>query len=85
MAEPLPPLAEVVPSTPRDRFEQAVREAATYRSQDLGGEGTCGWLLSESQFAAIMAAFDRELAAGIEAHARTPASQRPPRHPRAAS
>ena len=76
MAEPLPPLAEVVPSTPRDRFEQAVREAATYRSQDLGGEGTCGWLLSEGQFAAVFAAADEYAAAVIDQPARTPTSQR---------
>ena len=76
MAEPLPPLAEPVPVTPRDRFEQAVREAATYRSGDLGGEGTCGWLLSEAQFSAVFAAADTYAAALAEQAARTPAGQR---------
>ena len=61
MAEPAPPLAEPLP--PRDRFQRAVRDAATYTSEDLGGEGTCGWLVSEAQFAAIFAAGDEFAAA----------------------
>ena len=68
LAEPAPLLAASLPPSPRDRFERAVRDAATYRSEDLGGEGTCGWLLSEAQFAAIFAAGDE--------YAATPASQR---------
>ena len=67
--EPAPSLAASL--TLRDRFERAVRDAATYRSEDLGGEGTCGWLLSEAQFAAIFAAGDAFAAA-----ARPPEKQR---------
>jgi hypothetical protein len=75
MAEPALPLAESLP--PRERFRQAVRDAATYRSEDLGGEGTCGYLLSEDRFDAIFAAGD-ELAAALVAQeaARPPAGQR---------
>ena len=69
----LPPLAEP-PATPRDRFEWAVRDAVTYTSEDLG-EGTCGWLLSEDQFAAVFAAGDEFADALVQAHARTPRSQ----------
>jgi hypothetical protein len=76
MAEPALPLAAPLPEpTPHDRFERAVRDAATYRSEDLGGEGTCGWLLSEAQFAAIGNAADRYAAALVEQCARTPRSQ----------
>ena len=71
LTEPAPPLAASLPPSPRDRFERAVRDAATYRSEDLGGEGTCGWLLSEAQFAAIFAAGDAFAAA-----ARPPEKQR---------
>ena len=75
MAEPALPLAASLPLSPRDRFERAVRDAATYRSEDLGGEGTCGWLLSEAQFAAIGKAADRYAAALVEQCARPPRSQ----------
>jgi len=75
MAEPAPPLAESFPVTPQDRFRAAVRDAATYRSEDLGGEGTCGYLLSEVQFARIFAAAD----VLAEQCARSPESQRGPR------
>ena len=71
--EPAPSLAASL--TLRDRFERAVRDAATYRSEDLGGEGTCGWLLSEAQFAAIGKAADRYAAALVEQCARPPRSQ----------
>ena len=75
--EPASLLAAQLPPSPRDRFERAVREAATYRSEDLGGEGTCGYLLSEDRFDAIFAAGD-ELAAALVAQeaARPPAGQR---------
>jgi hypothetical protein len=75
MAEPAPLLAAQLPPSPRDRFERAVREAAIYRSEDLSGEGTCGWLLSEAQFAAIGNAADRYAAALVEQCARPPRSQ----------
>ena len=74
MAEPAPPLTESL--SPRDRFQAAVREAATYRSEDLGGECTCGWLLSEAQFSAVFAAADVYAAALAEQASRTPAGQR---------
>jgi hypothetical protein len=57
MAEPAPPIAEGL--TSRDRFRQAVRDACIYVSEDLGGEGTSGYLLSEDQFRAIFAAGDK--------------------------
>jgi len=76
MAEPAPPLGESFPATPQDSFRQAVRDAATYTSEDLGGEGTCGWLLSEAQFARIFAAADELASALVEQCARTPGSQR---------
>ena len=76
LAEPAPLLAASLPLSPRDRFERAVRDAATYRSEDLGGEGTCGWLLSEAQFAAIGNAADRYAAALVEQCARPPEKQR---------
>ena len=81
MAEPASPLAEVVPLDPRDRFEQAVRDAATYTSEDLGAEGTCGYLLSEDRFDAIFAAGEDFAAALLQAHAYTPRSQQDPRRP----
>lgn len=40
-------------------FEQTVRHNATYWSED--GEGTAGYLLSEEQFAAILAAHHKAL------------------------
>ena len=52
----------------RQRFRQAVRDAATY----CGDEGTCGWLLSEAQFAAIFGAGEDFAARMVEAHARPP-------------
>jgi hypothetical protein len=52
----------------RETFRQALRSAATYASD----EGTCGWLLSEDQFAVIERAAV-ELGMGlVEAYARSP-------------
>ena len=42
--------------TAREDFRAAVRSAATYRSSDLGGPGTAGYLLAETQFDAIFEA-----------------------------
>lgn len=68
----------------RDQFVRAVREAATYRSEDLGGEGTSGYLLSEEQFAVIFAAGDEYAAHEVEACAHPPfrAARRPPGYAR---
>ena len=74
MAEPALPLA--APPTPRERFREDIRRIATYRSEDPGGEGTCGYKLTEAEFAAIGRAADWYAAALVEECARTPASQR---------
>lgn len=58
MAEPAPLPSEGLRPSPRDRFQAAVREAATYTSEDLGAEGTSGYLLSEDRFDVIFAAGD---------------------------
>ena len=76
MAEPAPPLAAQLPPDPRARFQRAVRDACTYRSEDLGDEGTCGWLLSEAQFRAVFAAGDELAAAMVQERAYSPEWQR---------
>jgi hypothetical protein len=55
---------------PRWRLREAIREAVTYRSEDLGGEGTCGYLLSGEQLAVIEGAAEEFAAACIELFAR---------------
>jgi hypothetical protein len=52
----------------RQRFRQAVRDAATYSSDD----GTCGWLLSEAQFTAIFGSGEDFAARMVEAYAHPP-------------
>jgi hypothetical protein len=56
----------------RAQFEACVRQAATYRSEDLGGEGTCGYLLAEDRIAAIVAAADQYAAHVAEIVSRPP-------------
>ena len=51
----------------REDFRTAVREAATYRSSDLGGPGTAGYLLAETQFAAIFEAAEAYVSAAWRA------------------
>ena len=73
MSEPALPIAESL--SPRERFREDIRRIATYASEDLGGEGTCGYKLTEAEFAAIGRAADWYAAALVEECARTPASQ----------
>lgn len=47
--------------TARDDFSERLRLAATYHAD----EGTSGWLLTEAQFDAIVAAADEYRAAGL--------------------
>jgi hypothetical protein len=63
----------------RETFRRALRSAATYGSD----EGTCGWLLSEDQFAAIERAAVELGMRLVEAYARSPQCQQEQRRERA--
>ena len=56
----LPPAPPPAPMT-RERLESVLRAATTY---DAGG-GTSGWLLTEGQFAGILAAADEYLTVAV--------------------